>query len=73
MGKILTEAELRSGTVKREGNKVFVAPDTFITELAKEYITNIYSKINIYQKDILFNNFTREFRKRYLSAKLIST
>ncbi len=39
MGKILTEAELRSGTVKREGNKVFVAPDTFITELAKEYIT----------------------------------
>ena len=39
MGTILTEAELRSGTVKREGDKVFVAPDTFITELAKEYIT----------------------------------
>ena len=39
MGKILTEAELRSGTVKREGNKVFVSPDTFVTELAREYIT----------------------------------
>ena len=39
MGKnILTEAELRSGSVKREGNKVFVSPDTFITELAAEYI-----------------------------------
>ena len=36
--KILTEAELRSGTVKREGNKIFVSPDTFITELAHEYI-----------------------------------
>lgn len=39
MGNILTEAELRSGSVKREGNKIYVAPDTFITELAKEYIT----------------------------------
>ena len=38
MGKILTEAEIRSGTVKRDGNKIFVSPDTFITELAKEYI-----------------------------------
>ena len=38
MGSILTEAELRSGTVKREGNKVFVNADTYISELAKEYI-----------------------------------
>ena len=36
--KILTEAELRSGTVKREGNRIFVSSDTFVTELAKEYI-----------------------------------
>lgn len=39
MGKsILTEAMLRSGSVRREGKKVFVSSDTFITELAAEYI-----------------------------------
>ena len=39
MGKlILTEAMLRSGSVKREGNKVYVAEGTFITELAQEYL-----------------------------------
>ena len=31
--------------------------DELNKEDAKEYITNIYSKINIYQKDILFNMF----------------
>lgn len=36
---ILTEAELRSGTVRREGKRIFVAPDTYVTELAKEYIS----------------------------------
>lgn len=39
MGKILTEAELRSGSVKRDGKKVYVDKGTFVTELAREYIT----------------------------------
>lgn len=36
---ILTEADLRSGGVKREGSKIFVDEGTFVTELAKEYIS----------------------------------
>lgn len=38
MGHILTEADLRSGSVTRSGNTVYVPRDTFVSELANEYI-----------------------------------
>lgn len=48
--KILTEADLRSSYANRDGDEVFVSEDTYVTPLAKEYISTHGMKLTVGRK-----------------------